>query len=102
MTWKLWLDDLCRDSSTDRFTPEGFIGCTSPDEAIAMVSGMGIPEFMSLDHDLGENLTTMDFLKEWSKLYPYAPFPDYRVHSSNPVGKKNIESYINSWNRSLK
>lgn len=30
------------------------------------------------------------------------PIPSWNVHSGNPVGKKNITSYMESWEKSLR
>jgi len=56
---------------------------------------------MSLDHDLGGDDTTMVFLKRlvnevWDgKTNP----PDYAIHSANPIGSKNIQSFMESWKK---
>lgn len=75
----------------------------SSSEAISWVEANGMPESMSLDHDLGGDDTVMVFLK-W--LFGFADGkglgpPPYRVHSANPIGSKNIESFMESWRRSL-
>lgn len=91
---KLYLDDL-------RQPPEGYVLARSSDEAIALVRELGWPQFMSLDHDLGGDDTTMRFLRmlvnEWDGV---SSPPDYQVHSANPVGRENIISFLESWKRS--
>lgn len=58
--------------------------------------------FVSFDHDLGENDGTgMDcakFLVEFDMKHPIlsSDFTFY-VHSQNPVGKENIEKYLNGY-----
>lgn len=102
MAWKLWLDDQLADPDTpERHTPEGFIGATNSNDACELVEGYGLPVFMDLDHDLGGSDTAMDFLRALVESYPDGPVPEYRVHSANPVGRKNIESFIDSWRKSL-
>ncbi len=83
----------------------------------------GIPDFISFDHDLADDHYNDLFSDEnWKKndsdiilkydeykektgyecakwLVDYClengtKLPDYQVHSANPVGKKNIESYL--------
>ncbi len=49
---KVWLDDNCFDHTTDRFTPEGWTGVMTPEEAIALLS-VGNVSHISLDNDLG-------------------------------------------------
>ena len=45
----------------------------------------------------------MIFLKGLYELWDgKRPIPSWNVHSGNPVGKKNIESYMRSWEKSRK
>tara|TARA_R110000822_G_scaffold142821_2_gene280951 strand:+ start:924 stop:1319 length:396 start_codon:yes stop_codon:yes gene_type:complete len=81
---------------------------------ISYIKENGIPKFISYDHDLsfdhylGENQegdidydnmeekTGYDCAK-WLVQYcleSNLTIPDYYVHSANPVGKKNIEMYL--------
>ena len=90
----------------------------------------GLPEFVSFDHDLADDHYNDLFSDEnWSKsdsdvvlnydeykektgyecakwlvdwcLENEKQFPDFIVHSANPVGKKNIESYLNNAKKHL-
>ena len=79
------------------------MGAASSAEAIQIVQNLGYPEMMDLDHDLGGNDTAMIFVK-WlfengkdSNLRP----PAWRIHSKNPIGVANLQSYLSSWERSL-
>lgn len=102
MTWKLWLDDQINDPDCpDRHAPVGFVGISNSDYACYVVALHGLPEFMDLDHDLGEEDNAMRFLKAIANNFPNGPVPAYNVHSQNPVGKKNIESFLESWKKSL-
>lgn len=65
----------------------------------------GMPGHVSFDHDLGQDEKTgydiAKFLVELD-MGEDADFKlpdnfDFYVHSQNPVGKKNIESYINNY-----
>lgn len=61
-----------------------------------------MPSFISFDHDLGGDDTTMVFLRRltneiWDGT---SPPPDYYIHSANPVGSINIHSFMDSWRRS--
>lgn len=75
----------------------------STEQAIAYIVGNGLPAFMSLDHDLGGEDTTMVFLRRlvyevWNGVdLP----PAYEVHSANPVGSANIRAFMDSWSRSI-
>lgn len=68
----------------------------------------GLPDFISFDHDLAdEHYGDFEFsdykektgyecakwLVDWC-LENGLQIPDYIVHSANPIGKKNIESYL--------
>lgn len=118
-TWKLWLDDirdpffyLRRDKDGHprepkfRFyldmglTQDDVVWCKNHQEAIAEVQKRGVPEFMALDHDLGPQSDTMQFLKWLSQEHPDSP-PKWFSHSGNTVGVQNMDSYMDSWHRSL-
>lgn len=60
------------------------------------------PLEMALDHDLGGSDRIMDFLKGLHELCGDRPIPRWTIHSANPVGRLNIESFMNSWERSRK
>lgn len=86
------------------------------------------PLIISFDHDLGEehikyyfdngghknppDPSTADFTEKTGKdcanwLVSYCetrqmPFPDFYVHSANPVGAKNIESYLTQYKKFLR
>jgi len=86
----------------------------------------GIPEFVTFDHDLSVEYETYHDIDENGRLtidydkftektgYDCCKFlvnecnklnvkhPDYAVHSMNPVGKSNIISYVESYNRIYK
>lgn len=99
----IFLDD-------ERFPPNdgrGWTICRSMKDVAKIVeecldSGTAIT-FISFDHDLGEHQSTgMDITKflvdidmQHGKLLS-ADF-DFYVHSQNPVGKKNIESYLRQY-----
>lgn len=80
-------------------------------EFVIHVRSLGVPDFVSFDHDLadvhyeamlrgssdyGEEKTGYDCAK-WLVHYCLEQghvFPAFTVHSMNPVGKENIEKYI--------
>lgn len=98
MSWSLFIDDL-------RTPPPGreWVLCRSTSEALAAVSERGLPSFISFDHDLGDQDTTMVFLRRLvSEMWDGTSLPPkYSVHSANPVGAQNIISFMESWRRSL-
>ena len=88
----LYLDDL-------RPTPEGFDRVYSYEEFVGYLEIKGLPDFISFDHDLGEDLSGYDcakYLVEYC-LAHQRPLPDYQVHSQNPVGKENIERLLENF-----
>lgn len=102
MSYVLFIDD-------ERDPPQNgnqWVVARSSDEAISIVKKLGMPDFISFDHDLGGDDTSMKFI-DWLinmtlDLYygGYAregiPFiKDFTVHSQNPVGAKNIEGKLN-------
>ena len=89
---QLYLDDL-------RPTPEGFDRVYSYEEFVDYLEKEGLPDFISFDHDLGEDLSGYDcakYLVEYC-LAHQRPLPDYQVHSQNPVGKENIERLLENF-----
>lgn len=116
MTWQLYLDDLRNPADTytgavPELAPQTWIVARSSQEARKLVEKLGMPMRMSLDHDLGicsngkGGMTTditPTFLRWLANEYwdGCAMVPTYIVHSANPVGAKNIESFMVSWHRS--
>ena len=93
----LYLDDL-------RPTPEGFERVYSYSDFIAYLKYKGLADFISFDHDLGEEFSGYDCAKY---LVDYCldrqlPLPDFAVHSQNPVGKENIERLLNNFKEQQK
>lgn len=107
--WCLFLDDLRepRDAYTDPRSALGekdrWVVAKSTDEAKGLVLALGMPSVMSLDHDLGGEDTSMRFLSWLARDYwdTVSQIPTYLVHSANPVGAKNICSFMDSWRKSV-
>lgn len=91
------------------------------DQFVELITMRGLPKYVCYDHDLADGhydhglnndeipygqykeLTGYDCAK-WLVAYcaeRKIKHPPYIVHSLNPVGKKNIESYIESYNKTL-
>jgi hypothetical protein len=104
--WRLWLDDQADQGLIERDPPITMFSnwkiAKSSEEAINLVKNFGIPRFMDLDFDLGENDTALNFLK-WLYEYDELCIRDikYNIHSQNIIGRENMRSYISSWKRSL-
>jgi hypothetical protein len=101
--YTLYIDDLRTPVSDYDYITRSY------DETIELIKNKGAPMFISFDHDLGEKnnkilKTGMDIAK-WivdSDLKNDISLPNefhFKVHSQNPVGKKNIESLLVSYLR---
>lgn len=71
------------------------------EEAIKIIQDHGLPQFISFDHDLGGHDTAMVVCKFLANELQCPEFK-FAVHSQNPIGKANIESYLNSYFKSIK
>ncbi len=95
MSYSIFLDD-------ERHPPKNssYNIVRSYKEFCNLIDTLGIPEFISFDHDLGEDKTGLDCAKY---IVDYClnnnVYPDFNfvVHSQNPVGKENIEGLINNF-----
>lgn len=87
---KLFLDDVRDPPSLDWTVVRSF------DEFVQHIERHGVPELMSLDHDLGEDVPTGMDCAKWL-VENRRVVHDFRVHSANPVGRANIMSLLNQW-----
>jgi hypothetical protein len=99
MSWKLFLDDE-RYPAKDTLESNWRIA-RNLDDAMYYIRQYGLPDLMSLDHDLGfGKMTGLDFCKqfcgyvmdrdiEWNDLI-------YIIHSMNPVGAENMRAYLDN------
>jgi len=113
MTYKLFLDDARYPEDVKFFYPNyyaDFIICRNMKDAQWIINHSGIPYFISFDHDLepdhyiaGEGSNTgYDFAKWFCNhiMDHELVLPDnfdFFTHSMNPVGKKNIEVYMDNF-----
>ena len=99
--WTLFLDDIRFPNKDVKISgPESkIVICRTYDDAVWAVMTYGMPDFISFDHDLGEEMTGYDFVK-WLGFYimdndlKIDSWFTYQVHSANPVGAKNIDEYM--------
>lgn len=94
MTYRMFIDD-------ERFPAAGsgdWVIVRSSAEAIQCVQSRGVPDFVSYDHDLGADDTSMKFIAWMIDSYldgDIKDFPvNYDVHSQNPVGARNIRMLL--------
>jgi len=88
----LWLDDF-------RVPTTEYSWVKNYNEFTEHILIYGLPDFISFDHDLGEEESGYDCAK-W--LIEYClncnkKIPNYKVHSMNPIGKKNIEQLLENF-----
>ena len=97
MTYRMFIDDE-RSPPRDGNT---WVIVRSSGEAINYVQDHGVPEFISYDHDLGGDDTSIRFI--WWLIDAYLDgriktFPvNYAVHSQNPVGARNIKELLDGF-----
>ena len=127
MSYYLFLDDVrsVQDVRSYLALPnipdDSWVIVRSHDQFVQTITDRGIPTFVTFDHDLapehyGDGFpdrpkvdyttyrykTGMDCCKHLVEqcINENRPFPQYTVHSWNPVGSRNIISYITSFNNS--
>jgi len=99
-SWNLFIDDE-RDPPNDG--RKWVVARNMLEFQLKAIEHGSMPSFISFDHDLGENQPTgydiAKFIVECD-LAGDATLPkdfDYYVHSQNPIGKANIEGYIDGY-----
>lgn len=92
---KIWLDDLLDDpESPERHVPAGFVGVKTAWEAIELLKKGNVEE-ISLDHDLGNDekfgtgYDVAKFIEQSAFEGSLRPL-EIKIHSANPVGRKNM------------
>jgi len=80
---------------------ENAVVLRSYSKVIEWFENNGIPEFISFDHDLGEDLSGYDIAK-WLVDFDLktGSMPKnftFKVHSANPVGAENIYHLLNNY-----
>ena len=116
MSYKLFLDDerLFSHVTWVQLPLGPYTTVRSYKKFVECIERLGIPSFVTFDHDLGREhyaasiagtAPTYDSYKEktgydcakWLVNYCYekgVEFPDYEVHSMNIIGNQNIIQYI--------
>ena len=125
MSYYLMLDDIRSMSDVRKYTKlpdvpnEHWVVVRSYNELVDCINKLGLPTFVSLDHDLsdchyghGLNNDQIPYESYTEKTgYDCAKFlcnecmklnikhPDFVVHSRNPIGADNIRAYIKQYNK---
>jgi len=87
---KIYLDDIRNPKS------DGWIILRSYKDFVSWIELNGIPDLISFDHDMGDDETGYDAAK-WLCNYcmqNHIPFPEWNIHSANPVGAENIKQLL--------
>ena len=74
------------------------------EEFVKHIEENGLPDEISFDHDLGEDIKTGYDCAKWLCNYCWTngiPIPTYNVHSANPVGRDNIIGVLKSFEQKL-
>lgn len=69
------------------------------DEFVTYLTENSMPDGICFDHDLGTELTGLDCAK-WLIEYCMnnaVRLPKYFVHSQNPIGRDNIQGYLDNY-----
>lgn len=81
--------------------PKNGVVIRSYEAFVNYVTDYGLPTFISFDHDLGNGGTGYDVAKYIvDRDLTFGDLPTgftFFVHSQNPVGKRNIEEFLNSY-----
>lgn len=97
---KLFLDDEREPTKYECGSdndPAGFTVVRTAEEAIELIR-QNVVTFICFDHDLGTELTGYDVAKEIERLAAEGKIGpiDYRIHSGNTVGGRNIDKAMKS------
>lgn len=90
-SYNLYLDDI-RQPRTQR----DWVIVRSFDEFVRYILEHGTPEYISFDHDLGEDVPSGMDCAKWLVENDIVP-KGYNVHSANPVGAANIDGLMRQW-----
>ncbi len=98
-TYWLYIDDI----RSPKYESGSWVISRSSKEAITYIQNHGCPLFISFDHDLGGDDTSMVVVKWMIEkdldsvgLFFNRDF-HFNVHSANPVGSSNIESLLTNY-----
>lgn len=91
---KIWLDDI-------RPAPEGWIWRKDSQHILVdILFSSHLIEEISFDHDLGEDSLTgyeiLNVIEQMIVAGTWGGNLNFHIHSSNPVGRKNMERAIDS------
>lgn len=100
----LWLDDV-RNPMDFGLRGEDFFWAHDSYEFVQYIRHNPMPDKISFDHDLGLESFDGYWCAKWLVNYCISnkiDLPEVVSHSSNPVGRQNIESVVNTYNKVYK
>ena len=104
MSYNIFLDDIRTIDMVYKEPYPEFVILRSYDEFVSYIKENGIPEFISFDNDLGEDEKGNILLDGYAcaKWLVYESAMDlsnlkFKIHSSNPVARVQIESLLNNY-----
>ncbi len=108
----LWLDDIRNpfiETWLDDYVPEfsgnngsRLVWVKTYDEFVSYISQNGLPTTIAFDHDLGSGTNNGYDCTKWLVDYlmkTNLDVPDYVIQSANPVGKTNISSLLDNYQK---
>lgn len=111
MSYNLFLDDnrtpkMVFDMTKNQiYNNEIWVTAENYMSFIKTIREFGVPNIISFDHDISDEIRTGKHCAEWLIyycLYHKVKFPkNIYIHSLNPVGRKNIENLILSYKDEL-
>lgn len=105
MGYRLFLDDERqppRNTKWNDVQTSGWVIVRNYERFVSTILELGVPMFISFDHDLGEGKTGKD-CADWlvnAHLDGIITFPsgfDFQVHSQNPIGGNNIRGVLTQY-----
>jgi hypothetical protein len=101
MKYSLFIDD---ERSPPRSDGRNWVVARDWEDVQMSLQLYGMPGYISFDHDLGETHTGYDIAKFLVELdmgrdsdFAIPEEFEFYVHSQNPIGKANIEGYLNNY-----
>lgn len=99
MPYNIFLDD---DRFPSEFDVREYYIVRTYEDFINLVLNLGVPDFISFDHDLGPGKDGYDcakFLVNYMLDNKINQKINFQTHSQNPPGEKNIRGLLENWNR---
>jgi hypothetical protein len=118
--YKLFLDDIRDPNQVTwvKLPEEPWVIVRNYEEFVIHITSFGLPSFIAFDHDLGKEhyIVGKPKYNEYKEKTGYdcakwlieycmnnnKMFPEYVVHSMNPIGATNIRSIVENFKNTIK